>query len=133
MRGNGMRCTFSLLHTHVLSLSTRKHLLPCLIVCGCTELVEDVIIPLSFGLESHPRFLQEVIINGSPCHFPTICAEIHLGEPPEPRRVVVSHRFGVSEGFKNRVREEDQLFDAYPGAAAVVNALSAGCRFHLLR
>jgi hypothetical protein len=72
--------------------------------------VEAVIISLIFFNFNHSRFLEEIASNFSASNIFGFI-EVNLHVFTEPTGVVVSGRFAVTKGFKNRIATEDFLLN----------------------
>ena len=84
--------------------------LPLLSTGTRTQLIEDVVVPLRIVDRHHSGALQKIGSDGGP-HDAPLFVELDLCELTKTRRVGVSDSFGVTEGFKKRVRLQDFRFN----------------------
>ena len=69
---------------------------------GCTQLVEDVIVPLILGLVDHSRLLQQVGAHVGSDDLVTL-AEANLKVLTKATTVVVPNCLGISNGLHDGV------------------------------
>merc|ERR1711881_209447 len=75
------------------------------------QLVEDVVVTLSRKLESDSVLLQKVSFNVSSSKFSSL-TEMGADEFSKSRGVVITHSFGISKSFHQRVLIQDVAEDA---------------------